>query len=107
MEQNNNIINLEDVYMPSEKVVAREIEGELIIVPLESGVADFNDALYSLNETGRKIWNLLSPHTSLEMICSQLSEEFDAPGENIKKDVFTLFQKLIEMEIVKKVGRIA
>jgi hypothetical protein len=100
-----NKIKLDDVYVPSEKVVAREIEGEIIIVPLEGGVADFNDALYTLNETGRRIWDLLDPRTSLGMICDRLTEEFNETIENIKKDVLGLFQKLIEMEIVKKIEK--
>lgn len=104
MEPNINTIGLEDVIVPSEKVVAREIEGELIIVPLEGGVADFNDALYTLNETGRRIWDQLTPQTSLKMICDRLAEEFNAPMEKIQNEVLTLIQKLTEMEIVKRSG---
>ena len=37
---------------PSEDVVAREIEGEFIIVPLAAGIGDMEDELYSLNESG-------------------------------------------------------
>ena len=44
------------MYVPSEDIVAREIEGELIIVPLAAGIGDMEDELFSLNETGREIW---------------------------------------------------
>ena len=40
-------VNLEAAYAPSEDVVAREIEGELIIVPLVAGIGDMEDELYT------------------------------------------------------------
>jgi len=33
-------IALEDVYKPSDDIVAREIEGEIIIVPLVASIGD-------------------------------------------------------------------
>lgn len=95
-------IHQKDVYVPTDKVVAREIEGELIIVPLEGGIADFDDALYSFNETGRRIWDLLSTGIPLGRICEQLSEEYDAPKETIQNEVISLAQKLLEMKIIRK-----
>jgi hypothetical protein len=103
MEPKIKMINLKDVYVPSEKVIARNIEGEIIIVPIEDGVADFNDALYSLNETGRQIWEQLSPETSLGMICTRLAEEFNGSMETIQADVFNLMYTLSDMGIIKKV----
>ena len=47
-------------YAPSDGVVAREIEGEVVIVPLKAGIGDLEDELYSLNETGRGVWRLLN-----------------------------------------------
>lgn len=96
-------ISPEDVYVPSKKVVARSIEGELIIVPIEDGVADFNDALYSLNETGRRMWDLFGPKTSLGMICTRLAAEYNASMETIQTDVFNLIHKLTHMKIIEKI----
>ena len=44
-------VNLHASYSPSEYIVARKIEGELIIVPLVSGIGDMEDELYTLNVT--------------------------------------------------------
>ena len=46
---------LDAVYTPSEDIVAREIEGEIIIVPLVAGIGDMEDELYTLNDTGKAI----------------------------------------------------
>ena len=46
-----------DVCRPSGDVVAREIEGESIIVPLVAGSGDMEDELFTLNDTGKAIWD--------------------------------------------------
>ena len=46
------MVKTDGVYAPSEDIVAREIEGEIIIVPLVAGIGDMEDELYTLNETG-------------------------------------------------------
>ena len=103
MEPSENSITLSDIFIPSDKVIARDIEGEIIIVPIEDGVADFNDALYSLNETGREIWEQLSRENTLEMICRKLSDEYQTSMETLRDDVLELAGKLFEMNIIKKI----
>ena len=65
------------VYVPSDKIVAREIEGELIIVPLSAGIGDMEDDLYTLNETGRAIWDKLDGKRNLESLIDELAAEFE------------------------------
>ena len=48
--------SLHQIYTPSDQIVAREIEGELIIVPLTAGFGDMEDELYTFNPTGRALW---------------------------------------------------
>ena len=69
---------LEKIYIPSENVVAREIDGEMIIVPLTAGIGNMEDELYSLNETGKAIWKKLDGNESLGNIVSSLSKRI--PG---------------------------
>jgi hypothetical protein len=49
-------VNLTTICVPSDDVVAREIEGEIVIVPLVAGIGDAGDELYTLNENGQAIW---------------------------------------------------
>ena len=58
-------ISIEAVYIPSDDVVAREIEGELIIVPLVAGIGDMEDELFTLNETGKAVWKRLDGKENL------------------------------------------
>jgi hypothetical protein len=97
---------MEAVYAPSEDVVAREIEGELIIVPLAAGIGDMEDELYTLNDTGRAIWDRLDGHTSLGEIAAALATEYDAPLGEIERDVLGLVQELARRRILVEVSAV-
>ncbi len=93
-------MNSKTIYTPSEKVVSRIIKGRLIIVPIEDGVADLNDVMFSFNETGTKIWECMENKLNLEQICTALAEEYDADMDRIEKSVLKLVNTLLEKRII-------
>lgn len=93
-------INIESIYLPSEQVVARKIEDEIIIVPIQDGIADFDDAIFSLNETGQKVWEFLSEEVTLKEICNRLATIYDADVKEITKDVNELIKILLEKTLI-------
>jgi len=93
-------IELEWVFGHSEEIVSREIEGEVIIVPLTSGIGDLEDELFTLNETGRAIWLRLDGEKKLVDIAAELGQEFDAPAETIEEDVKGLVSELLKRRMV-------
>ena len=97
-------VNLDAAYIPSEDIVAREIEGELIIVPLVSGIGNMEDELFTLNETGKAIWNKLDSQKSLKVLVEELSTEFEDPGSEIEKDVIGLVGELLKRRMVVAVS---
>jgi coenzyme PQQ biosynthesis protein PqqD len=97
-------IDLDSAYGPSEDVVVREIEGEIIIVPLVAGVGDLEDELFTLNETGRAIWQRLDGRRTVRAVVSELAEEFDAPAGTIEQDVTGLLEELERRRIVVRKG---
>ena len=96
-------VRLNARYVPSDDVVAREIEGELIIVPLVAGIGDMEDELFTLNETGRAIWHRLDGVKSLKDIAADLCSEFDAPADKIKEDVTGFTAELLRRRMVVEV----
>ena len=96
-------LQLESVMIPSEDIVARVIEGELIIVPLVAGIGDMEDELFTLNETGRAIWDRLDGRHSLEAVVSELADEFDAAPDEIERDVLGLVGELARRRMVVEV----
>ena len=91
---------LNKVCVPSENVVAREIEGEIIIVPLASGIGDAEDELYSLNETGQAIWHQLDGVRTLSEVVDALLEEFEAPRAALETDVIGFSTELLRRGIL-------
>jgi len=93
-------LSLNSVYMPSKDVVARDIQGELIIVPITSGIGDLEDEIFTLNETGRLIWDKLDGKRSLKDIAEELSAGFESSAGEIKKDVLGLAQELLKRRML-------
>jgi len=93
-------VHVNKSYVHSEDVVAREIEGELIIVPLVSGIGDAEDELFTLNETGRAIWEKLDGKKTLKKVIEELSEGFEAPAGQIEKDVAGLVEELLKRKML-------
>jgi len=91
------------VYAPSEDIVARSIEGEIIIVPLVAGIGDLEDELYTLNETGKAVWDRLDGKKKLKEVLAELSAEFDAPAGEIEKDLMGLVEELVRRKIVAEI----
>lgn len=96
-------IDLEAIYGPSDDIVARDIEGEVIIVPLAAGIGDMEDELYTLNETGREIWRRLDGKRTLREIARELLAEFEAPLDEIEQDVAGLVMELVSRRMVVRI----
>lgn len=97
-------IDLGKVYRPSEDVVVREIEGEIVIVPLASGIGDLEDELFTLNETGRAIWARIDGRRTLAAVVGELGAEYDAPEGLIQEDVVGLLQELLDRRMIVERG---
>jgi hypothetical protein len=91
------------IYIPSPDIVAREIEGELIIVPLTAGVGNLEDELYSMNDTGREVWRLLDGVRTLDEIAAALAEQFNASHSAILVDVQGLVGELVRRRMLVEV----
>lgn len=98
-------VNLNSVYSPSEDIVAREVAGEFVIVPITSGIGDLEDEIFSLNETGRAIWDKLDGKRSLKDVTDSLSSEFEDSAKEIEKDVLGLAEELLKRRMLIEVKR--
>lgn len=93
-------INLDHKYVPADEVVAREIEGELILVPLTSGIGDLEEELFSLNAAGKAIFIKLDGRKNLRTVIEELSRDFEAEPVEIEEDVLGLMEELLKRRIV-------
>jgi hypothetical protein len=98
-------VNFDAAYCPSDDLVCREIEGELIIVPLVAGMGDMEDELFTLNETGRAIWSRLDGKKSLKTVAKELSTEYEAPLGEIERDVIGLAEELLKRTMLVETAK--
>jgi hypothetical protein len=96
-------LDVDACYVPSEDVVAREIEGEMIIVPLTAGIGDMEDDLYTLNETGKIIWQKLDGKMNVKAVVDALLLEYEAPEGEIERDVIGLMQELLSRKMLVQI----
>lgn len=96
-------IQMDTVYAPSEDVVAREIAGNPVIVPLAAGIGDLDDEIYTLNETGRAIWEQLDSKKSLRDVAAALAEDYAAPAGEIERGVAGLIAELVRRRMLVEV----
>jgi hypothetical protein len=97
-------VTLDAAYAPSEDVVARELEGEIVIIPLVSDIGDIEDELYTLNETGQAIWRRLDGRRPLREVVAELAGEFEAALGDIERDVLGLVRELAARRMVVAKG---
>jgi len=97
-------INIDSVFAISGDLVARDVQGEFIIIPIASGIGDLEDEIFTLNETGKAIWDKLDGKKSLKDVACCLSEEFDTPVKEIEKDVLGLTAELLKRKMLIKAG---
>ncbi len=83
------------ILAPSDDVVSRVVDGELIIVPLDAGVGDADD-LFTLNETGAAVWELLDGERSLAEVVDEVACRFDAPRSEVEADVLEFAADLLD-----------
>ena len=93
-------IRLDRTYVPSEDIVAREIEGELVIVPLVAGIGDMEDELFSLNDTGKDIWRKLDGKATLAEVANALAAAYSAQPHEVERDVVGLVGELVRRKML-------
>ena len=69
-------------------VVFRELDGEAVILNLESGM------YFGLDAIGTRIWRLLEEHGSLRAVWEAMQHEFEVPGETLRSDLLTFINEL-------------
>lgn len=95
-------IDLNGIYVKSSDIVAREIEGELILVPLVEGIGDLEEELFTLNTTGRAIWDGLDGNKTVQSIIEDLLQVYEVTNEELEEDVTGLMTELLKRKVVVK-----
>ena len=90
------------VYRKNSAFIAREIAGEIIIIPI-SREAHQLSAIYNLNnEVAVRIWKLINGKRTLSKIKEKILQEFDVQEQRLNKDLQEFISDLEKVGAIKK-----
>jgi hypothetical protein len=82
----------------SENVVWRDLEGEIVILNLTSGV------YFSVDGVGTRIWTLMSEQVATDDIVRKLISEFDVEEAQLRSDMESLMRDLASQGLIEISG---
>jgi hypothetical protein len=90
------------VYARSERMVARQISGECILVPIVGRGADV-DSIYTLNRVGAFIWEHLDGEHTGEQVVDLLVERFMVDRPTARDDYAAFVEQLLSIHAVSEI----
>ena len=90
---------LKSVYSHSPNIVTRKTGNEYVLVPVANNIVDMN-SVYTLNEPGAFIWELIDGKRNVEEIINALTEEYDIDHDSAEKDVFSFINDMSNYLII-------
>ncbi len=95
-------MELDTVFAKNDQVVSRKIVDELILVPMRKDVAD-TETLYTLNEVGARVYELIDGERPLQEIMDTIVNEFEVTRQQAESDVREFVAQLLEIESIRRV----
>ncbi len=81
------------IYRKDPSIVARQIAGEMLLVPIRQNVGDL-ESIYLLNETALFAWNHFDGSATLADIRTHLTQEFAVDEQQAGQDLLELVANL-------------
>jgi len=94
-------MNLKSVPSHSPDIVTRKTGNEYVLVPVANNIADMN-SVYTLNETGAFVWDLIDGNRNIEEIITALTEEYNINRQSASEDVISLINNMSNYLIINK-----
>ena len=94
------MLDLETLYEKSPNIVSRKIAEETVLVPVRQSLGE-EPAIFTLNEVGARIWELIDGARSVREICQAVVSEFDVDSSLAEEDLLRLLSQLKEIGIIR------
>jgi len=78
-----------------EEVLSQELDGEAVLLDLAS------ENYFRLNETGLRIWQLLTENGDPELAFGRLLQEFEIDRQTLRDDMEQLLSQLLEEGLLR------
>jgi Coenzyme PQQ synthesis protein D (PqqD) len=90
---------LKSILSHSRSVVTRKTGNEYVLVPITNNIADMN-SVFTLNETGAFIWELIDGKRNVEEIINKLIIDYDIDKKNAEEDVLSFIENMNKYLII-------
>ena len=94
---------LDTCFAKDKDLVTRDVAGEEIIVPIKGHVGDL-EGVFTLNEVGSMIWQLIDGQTTARQIMEAVRNEYDVEAPEAEKDVVDFLRSLENAGLVRPSG---
>ena len=88
-------MNLDQKVTFAETVFAQEVDGEMVLLDMES------ENYFGLDEVGTAIWQAMQEYGSLQEVFNALLEQYDVEAEVLENDLADFVGKLVESGLVE------
>lgn len=96
-------MNFDSVYRKKEDIVARQIAGETLLIPIRGRLADMQK-LFALNRVAEYIWQQLDGKQNLQAIADGVLAAFEVQEEQAAADIREFVSQLKEADIIEEVA---
>ena len=79
----------------SETVFAQEVDGEMVLLDMES------ENYFGLDEVGTAIWQAMQEKETLHEVLDALLEQYEVEAEVLERDLSNFVTKLLESGLVE------
>lgn len=80
-------------YHKNSSMVARKVADEVILVPIRQNVGDLQ-CIYTLNDVGARIWELLDSEATAADMVSALGTEYKVERQQVEADLVDFLDQL-------------
>ena len=94
---------LDTCFARENDLVTRDVAGEIIIVPIKGHVGDL-EGVFTLNELGTMIWELINGQTTVSELVEAVRSEYDVGVEEAEKDVVDFLRSLEDAGLIRPIG---
>ena len=88
-------MNLDQTITFAQTVFAQEIDGEMVLLDMES------ENYFGLDEVGTDIWQAMQEHGRLQEVFNTLLEQYDVEPEVLERDLQDFVDKLAKSGLIE------
>src|SRR3981081_1840247 len=88
------------IFVRSQSVVSRRVSGETLIVPVRGKVGDLA-SIYSFNEVGSLIWQLLEIPGNVPDLVAAVEREYAVDPQQAQQDVSKFLNDMLSVGLVE------